>query len=335
MNWKSCKAALKTLKKNKAPGLDGLPPLVFKMFHNQLVTFTTALFNKLLEQESYPELWSSGSIIPIHKKGDRKIPSNYRGITLLPVMGKLYTSILRDRLQYWAELNGHLCESQFGFKQGRRTTDAIFVITTAIQLYKKKNKSLFTCFVDFAKAFDSINHKLLWEKLTSMGMSSKLLSILQAMYANATSRVVVNSKFSSAFPCMKGVRQGCNLSPLLFSLFISDLESYLLTNMAGNITLASRKVQLLLFADDLVLLADSSIGLQDSLYRLTEFCKTWKLNINTTKTKVVIFNRRRNIHQIPLILDNMELEYVSSYKYLGIILSSNGSFKLAISTIAK
>ena len=108
-----------------------------------------------------------------------------------------------------------------------------------------------------------------------------------------------------------------------------------LTNMAGNITLASRKVQLLLFADDLVLLADSSKGLQDSLYRLTEFCKTWKLNINTTKTKVVIFSRRRNIHQIPLILDNMELEYVSSYKYLGIILSSNGSFKLAISTIAK
>ena len=127
-------------------------------------------------------------------------------------MEKLYTSILRDRFQYWAELNGHLCESQFGFRQGRRTTDAIFVITTAIQSYKKKNKSLFTCLVDFAKAFDSINHKLLWEKLASMGMSSKLLSILQA-------------KFSSAFPCMKGVRQGCNLSPLLFSLFISDLES--------------------------------------------------------------------------------------------------------------
>ena len=100
--------------------------------------------------------------------------------------------------------------------------------------------------------------------------------------------------------------------------------------MADNITLASRKVQLLLFADDLVLLADSSKGLQDSLYWLTGFCKTWKLNINTTKIKVVIFNRRRNIHQIPLILDNMELEYVSSYKYLGIIVSSNGSFKLAI-----
>ena len=88
--------------------MDGLPPLVFKTFHNQLVRFTTALFNKLLEQESYPEIWSSGSIKPIPKKGDRKCPSNYRGITLLPVMGKLYTTILRDRLLYWAELNGKL-----------------------------------------------------------------------------------------------------------------------------------------------------------------------------------------------------------------------------------
>ena len=92
------RAALKALKKNKAPGLDGLPPPVFKMFHNQLVMFATALFNKLLEQESYPEIWSSGSIKLIPKKVDRKCPSNYRGITLLPVMGKVFTTILRNWL---------------------------------------------------------------------------------------------------------------------------------------------------------------------------------------------------------------------------------------------
>ena len=162
------------------------------MFHNQLVTFTTAFFNKLLEQESYPELWSSGSIIPIHKKGDRKIPSNYRGITLLPVMGKLYTSILRDRLEYWAELNDHLCESQFGFRQGRRTTDTIFVITTASQSYKKKNKSLFSTsqrhLIPSTTSYFGRNY------IASMGMSSKLLSILQAMYANATSRVLYSKQ---------------------------------------------------------------------------------------------------------------------------------------------
>lgn len=328
------RAALKGLKKNKAPGLDGLPPLVFKMFHSQLIRFTTALFNKLLEQESYPEVWSSGSIKPIPKKGDKKCASNYRGITLLPIMGKLFTAVLRDRLLYWAELNDKLCESQFGFRQGRRTTDALFVITTAIQSYKKKKKPLFTCFVDFAKAFDSVNHKLLWEKLAYMGVSSKMINILQSMYGKATSRVAVNNKLSSPFPCLKGVRQGCNLSPLLFSLFISDLESHLSANTAGSIRLANRNVQLLLFADDLALLADSHKGLQDSINILSEFCQTWKLNINIDKTKVVVFNRKQQVHQAPLILDDMQLEYVTSYKYLGIILSSNGSFKPAISTLA-
>ena len=297
------------------PGLDGLPPLVFKMFHNQLVMFATALFNKLLEQESYPEIWSLGSIKPIPKKGDRKCPSNYRGITLLPVMGKVFTTILRNRLLDWAKANGKLCESQFGFRQGRQTTDAIFVIATAIQSFKKRKKLFFTCFIDFAKAFDSVNHKFLWEKLATMGVSTKILNILKSMYANATSRVTINNNTSSSFPCLKGVRQGCNLSPLLF---INDLESYLSSNVAGNITLANRKVQLLLFTDDVVLLADSNKGLQESIDRLTEFCKTWILNINVDKTKVVVFNRKQQVHQVLFTLDNMKLEYATSYKYLGI-----------------
>ena len=160
------------------------------------------------------------------------------------------------------------------------------------------------------------------------------MSILKSMYANATSRVVANNSRSSHFPCLKGVRQGCSLSPLLFSLFISDLESYLAENRAGYVTLAHQEVRLLLFADDLVLLADSIKGLQDSIDRLDEFCKAWKLNINIDKTKVVIFNKKPRSYQAPITLDKTELEYVSSYKYLGIVLSSNGSFKIAISTLA-
>ena len=161
-----------------------------------------------------------------------------------------------------------------------------------------------------------------------------MMNILQSICAKATSSVAANNKLSSPFPCLKGVRQGCNLSPLLFSLYISDLESYLATNTAGSIRLANRNAQLLLFADDLALLADSLKGLQDSIDRLVEFCKTWNLNINIDKTKVVVFNRKQKVHLAPLSLDNMNLEYVSSYKYLGIILSSNGSLKLAISTLA-
>lgn len=133
------RAAIKALKKNKAPGLDGFTPVIFKMFNNQLTSFLT---NKLLEQEIYPDSWSTGSIEPIYKKGDKMNPNNYRGITLLPVMGKLFTAIIKDRLLSWADMNSKLNESQFGFRQGRRTTDTIFVLSTAIQSYKEEKATL-------------------------------------------------------------------------------------------------------------------------------------------------------------------------------------------------
>ena len=188
----------------------------------------------------------------------------------------------------WAEANNKLNEAQFGFRGGRRTTDPIFILSTAIQAHKKKRKPLYACFVDFAKAFDSVKHKLLWNKLAGMGVSTKILNLLQSMYGKASCRVTANNTLSSSFPCRKGVRQGCNLSPLLFCLYISDLESYLEINSPGHVTLENLKVQLLLFADDLVLLADSEQGLQNSMNRLDEFCNIWDMKINIQKTNVVI-----------------------------------------------
>ena len=122
------------------------------------------------------------------------------------------------------------------------------------------------------------------------------------MYTSASSRVAVKNKLSSLFSCSKGVRQGCNLSPLLFSLFISDIESHLSSNRAGSITLTNLKVQLLLFADDLVLLADSRQGLQDSFDRLSEYCQAWKFKINIDKTKVVVFYKNQSYCHAPFLL---------------------------------
>ena len=121
-----------------------------RSFDSQLIT---TLFNELLEQETYPDAWSTDIIEPIYKMGDKKDPNNTRGITLLPVLSKIFTSIIRDRLVYWAEVNGKLNEAQFGFMEGR-TIGPIFILS-AIQVHKKKRKPLYA-FVDFAKAFDSI-----------------------------------------------------------------------------------------------------------------------------------------------------------------------------------
>ena len=179
--------AIAQLKSHKAPGWDGLMPAFFKLFDSRLVLFVRDIFNQVLTSGIYPSTWSIGFIKPIHKSGEKLDPSNYRGITLLSVMGKIFTAIVRARLLDWAETTKVINETQFGFRQGRRTTDPIFILNTAIQLYRKKAKPLFACFVDFKKAIDSLSHSALWTKLASLGVSNTILNLLQSMYANAIS----------------------------------------------------------------------------------------------------------------------------------------------------
>lgn len=192
-----------------------------------------------------------GVIRPVFKNGNKSDPGNYRGITFLNVMAKLFTSIINTRLEWWAESNNILNITQFGFRKNRRTTDAIFIMNSLIQHYNKRKRILYACFIDFRKAFDSVNHSLLWSKLAHLGCSTTILTVLQNMYAKAESVVCSNGEFSEKFPCRRGVRQGCNLSPLLFSLFLCDLEGYLEDGEMEGVNLVHSKLRLLLFADDL------------------------------------------------------------------------------------
>ena len=263
--------AIKGLKRNKAPGIDGLIPEFFKLFNSVHISSLTKIFNRIYESGTFPRTWSIGSIKPIYKRGDVKSPSNYRGITLLPIMSKIMTSILNDRLLEWAESNMKINDSQFGFRKNRRTTDTLYIILTTSLIANKNKTPIYLAFVDLAKAFDSINHNLLWLKLSAMGISTKMLK-LQHMYRTARSVVSYDGFTSSEFPCHKGVRQGCPLSPLLFSLFISDLEHELLANSSGKVRIGEQEVRVIMFADDLVLLAETSAGLQQSLSTLYHYC---------------------------------------------------------------
>ena len=182
------------------------------------------IFNCVLTEEVFPESWAIGLIKPIaiYKKGDKKMPNNYRGITLQPLIGKIFTAISRDRVETWAEDNNRLNQGQFGFRSQKCTTDALFIITTIIEANKRKKKPIYACFVDFQKAFDTVDHSLLWTKLANMGLSDKMLCLLQSLYSRATSRVKVNSFLSDPFTCGKGVRQGCCISPLLYIYFVFE-----------------------------------------------------------------------------------------------------------------
>ena len=126
-------------------------------------------------------------------------------------------------------------------------------------------------------------------KLSALGFSTRILKILQNMYLNASSVVMMDGCISTSFPCKIGVRQGWPLSPILFSFYISDLESQISCESTGFITILNQSISTLMFADDLALFADSPAGLQHSLIILEQFCHKWKLNINAQKLKVCLF----------------------------------------------
>ena len=164
-------------------------------------------------------------VIPIYKKGDTRCPGNYRGIALLDVFSKLYISILTTRLTFYCEAYTKLSESQAGFRAGYSTIDNAFVLYSIISKYLgMKKRFIYVAFVDFQKAFDSIDRNVLYEILHNNGLSGHLYSAIVSIYSCVKAYVREGGLCSNILYCTKGLRQGCKLSPMLFALYINELR---------------------------------------------------------------------------------------------------------------
>ena len=177
------------------------------------------------------------------------------------------------------------------------------------------------------KAFDSIYRNGLWFKLYKCGIRGKMLNIMKSMYCNIKSCVKHLGNKSIFFESLIGLKQGEVLSPLLFSLFVEDLEMFILNRDSCGLTLEEITVILLLFADDMVILAETPEDLKKSLNTLYEYCNKWSLEVNTEKTKVMVF-RKRKVYNDPhrWYYGNDELCIVCEFNYLGVVLNYNGRF---------
>ena len=157
-------------------------------------------------------------IKPIYKnKGSEKDPDNYRGIALISCIGKLFTSCINSRLTEYLTDNEAINENQAGFREGYSTLDHIFVLNSIIELYLFKRRRIYAAFVDYTKAFDMVNKTSLWSKLLGHNINGKVFQIIKGMYTRAKSCVKLGNSISDFFSSNVGVRQGDNLSPLLFS----------------------------------------------------------------------------------------------------------------------
>ena len=182
ISYEEVKQAIRGLKGNRAPGDDGIPTEVYKVLPDNVITLLRKIYNHVYTSGDYPQTWSRGLVCPIYKVGSRTDSSNYRGISLLNGIGKIFTAILNNRLSEWVEGNDLLPEEQFGFRKNRQAIDCIYILNTVIEKARADYSPLYICYIDLKKAFDKVCHYLLWMKLRSLGISGKFLRILISMH---------------------------------------------------------------------------------------------------------------------------------------------------------
>lgn len=319
--------AINRLKKKKAPGEDGICNEQIIHANGKTKRRILELLNKVWKGEGWPKRWNKGIIQPIFKKGKTEQTQNYRGITLLNGMYKLYVYILEKKIRTEAETRGMLTDEQAGFRKGRGCRDHIYTLQCAIQKQKNKEKGkLYAFFVDFKAAFDSVDRKKMWEQLRKKGISEELIQRTEEIYIKPKSVVRVNGEESREFHTTKGLRQGCPLSPLLFILYIADLEKYFKERQEGGIVIGNRKVHTLAYADDVVLLATTKKEMEEMIKQMDKYAKRKKLEVNIEKSKVMVIGggRTEKEEKSWKWSEERRIETVQNFKYLGYVFNKKG-----------
>ena len=323
--------AIKSLKRRKSCGPDLILNEMIITSCNFDVNIFCDIFNLILNTGVYPDSWRDNFIKPIFKGGSCNDPSNYRGIALASTLSKLFTRIMYNRLQTYLEENELIAKEQIGFKKGSRTSDHIFTLKTMIDNMFKKKKYMYVCFVDFRKAFDLVNRKALLYKLKLFNINGNFLQIMESMYKEVRFSVKLGNASTPSFTTSVGVKQGCVLSPTLFSMYINDMVDIFNDTDCHPVCINDQNVSCLLYADDLVIVSESATGLQNAISKLENYCVKWNLEINLNKTQIMIFNKAgRTIHNREFYFSNKVIQVANEYKYLGIIFKPSGSFTHAV-----
>ena len=251
------------------------------------------LFNTAFTSGQLPSPWGACFVSAVFKKGDPAALDNYRGIAVGSVIGKLFSLVMHRRMDSWAEDQGLRAKGQAGFRDGKCTNNHVFVLKHLIDRCRGSDR-LYACFVDFRKAYDLVRRDLLLQCLADMGVRGNALSCLVSMYWS-TPMIVKNGRDRGpSVDSSIGVKQGDPLSPLLFGLFIDRVEAWLQEHAPQcGVALHGDLLRVLLYADDLTLLASSPEGLQALLDALQSFCAANSLHVNVDKSAVVVFGKRK------------------------------------------
>ena len=308
----------------KAPGCDGIVSEVLKNGGRAMNAALHELCAVMFRQSEVPTDWLRGVIVPIHKDGDIQLPANYRPITLLSIVGKVYTGVLQRRLMDWSEAHGILAEEQGGFRPGRGCPEQIYALTELIHLRRLRSARTYACFIDIRKAYDTVWHDGLKMRLLECGIHGAMYRALSSLYSGGESTVRLRGEagYTDFFPIDTGVRQGCILSPLLYSMFINGLALLLKAQGLGA-TIdpgGHRKLCVLLYADDIVLLAEDPDELEELMDTVREYAHMWRFDVNHATCGAMRFNVSgcKLPPTPPLKIGDKSIPWIAAYKYLGV-----------------
>ena len=330
-----CGTPLSDLKLQKAPGIDAIPAESLK--NDVCVDLLYRIISVCFEKGIVPDQWKTGIVNPIVKPNstDLRRPLTYRGITLISVPCKVYCDILNRRLSSWIEDSGIMADEQNGFRKNRSCQDHIYTLHSILSNRMNTNNSTFACFIDLKKAFDSVNRNCMWFKLKQLGIGGNFYSAVRSLYDNVRSCVQLNGLLTETFGIARGVKQGCLLSPTMFSIFINNLADVLRDANLG-INVDDVIVNLLMYADDIVLLAESEENLQRMLDLVYEWCRKWRLEVNIAKTNIVHFRRKQVAATNALFkFGDQPLCFADKYKYLGFWFTEHLDMSFPVRELAK
>ena len=314
---------LRRLKRDKATGTDSLPSNLLKDCALVIAPPLTHIINMSLETSTFPSIWKSAKITPIYKSGNLDHVENYRPISVLPILSKILEKVVHQQLYDFLETNKLLYNCQFGFRKKRSTKLAATLFCDTIRKGIDSGLLVGSLFIDLSKAFDSIGHGILIEKLMLHGVCGPELAWFTDYLFDRKQVVQINGTLSEPYTVKSGVPQGSILGPLMFIVFFNDLKD--------NIN----SCDIFQYADDTVIFfADKNIqtvedALNNDLKSIGQYCiqNELILNLKPGKTEAMLFGTSKRLKQndkiLSIIYNNTKINFVTNYVYLGNKLDQN------------
>ena len=322
---------IESLKPKARKGADNISNKILKYIKYEIASILSKFMNMIFEQGIFPDILKIAKVIPIHKKNDNHCFENYRPISILPSVSKVFERIIHDQIYQYFTTSKLFYTSQYGFRTLHSTEFATLELLDRIILYMDKNKQPINIYMDLSKAFDTLDHTILLKKLKHYGIRDKSLDLLTSYLNNRIQYVNYGDIFSYHSIIKCGVPQGSILGPLLFIIYVNDIVN------------ATQKFKPLLYADDTTLFTNINSDftndpeiLNNELQSISDWLKVNKLSLNVEKTKAILFHTpQKKIQHPELFINGIKIEFVDRFNFLGIVIDKHLKWTHHIEAISK